>query len=120
SRTKTPAPAFLAREVAPSILGAVAPLSHRGQKGQSVGWLDRFPGRKPAGDPLALASLGLGDEVHALGERWEGTAIVSYRDRSSEWPGIRIERNGTTAWLALAGDPIVRYGPNHPPVGPHG
>src|SRR5262249_21571587 len=98
---KTPAPAFLAREVAPSILGAVAPLSHRGQRGQGGGGRARPPGGNPAGDPQVLASLGLGDEVHALGERWEVTAILFYRDASSEWPVIRIERNGTTAWLAL-------------------
>jgi hypothetical protein len=74
-----------------------------------VGWLDRFPGRKPAGDPQALATLSLGDEVHALGERWEVTALLSYRDGSSEWPVIRIERGGITAWLALEDDRIVRY-----------
>lgn len=85
-----------------------------------MGWLDRFPGRKPAGDPQALASLSLGDEVHAVGEQWEVTGILSYRDASSEWPVVRIERGGTTAWLALEDNRIVRYDHIDLAVGPDG
>src|SRR5262249_56724532 len=81
----------------------------RGEGGQGGGGRDVSPGRNPAGDPQAVASLALGDEVHALGERWEVTAMLSYRDASGEWPVIRIEHGGTTAWLALEDDRIVRY-----------
>jgi hypothetical protein len=33
-----------------------------------MGWLDRFPGRKPAGDPEGLARVSPGDRVEAGGE----------------------------------------------------
>src|SRR5262249_36499641 len=46
--------------------------------------------------------------------------ILSYRDASSEWPVVRIERGGTTAWLALEDGRIVRYDHIDLAVGPDG
>jgi hypothetical protein len=85
-----------------------------------VGWLDRFPGRKPVGDPEALARLTPGDSVEAGGETWKVTAVLFYRDASSEWPVAKIERGVDTAWIALEEGKIVRYDHVDLPVGPDG
>jgi hypothetical protein len=85
-----------------------------------VGWLDRFPGRKPAGDPQALARATPGDSVEAGGETWNVTAVLFYRDATSEWPVVRIERGADAAWIALEDGKIVRYDHLDLPVGPDG
>jgi len=89
-----------------------------------VGWLDRFPGRKPPGDaradPLALASVSPGDGIEAGGETWKVTAVLFYHDASSEWPVVRIERGADGAWIALEEGKIVRYDHLDLPVGPDG
>lgn len=85
-----------------------------------MGWLDRFPGRKPAGDPPALARVAPGDRVEAGGETWNVTAVLFYRDASSEWPVVKIERGVDTAWMALEDGRIVRYDHLDLPVGPDG
>ena len=85
-----------------------------------MGWLDRFPGRKPAGDPQALARVTPGDSVEAGGETWNVTAVLFYRDAASEWPVVKIERGAVAAWLALEDGKIVRYDHLDLPVGPDG
>ena len=89
-----------------------------------MGWLDRFPGRKSPGDskadPEALARASLGDSVEAGGETWNVTAVLVYRDASSEWPVVRIERGVDAAWIALEDGKIVRYDHLDLPVGPDG
>jgi len=85
-----------------------------------VGWLDKFPGRKPSGDPEALARVSPGDSVEAGGETWNVTAVLFYRDVSSEWPVVKIERGVDSAWIALENGKIVRYDHIDMPVGPDG
>jgi hypothetical protein len=85
-----------------------------------VGWLDRFPGRKPATDPQALASVLPLDQVEAGGETWDVTAVLFYRDATSEWPVVKIERGVDAAWIALEDGKIVRYDHLDLPVGPDG
>ena len=89
-----------------------------------MGWLDRFPGRKPQGDskadPAALAHVSPGDTVEAGGETWNVTAVLIYHDASSEWPVVKVERGVDSAWLALEDDKIVRYDHIDVPVGPDG
>ena len=89
-----------------------------------MGWLDRFPGRKSLGDskadPEALARVSPGDSVEAGGETWNVTAVLFYRDVSSEWPVVKIERGVDSAWLALEDGKIVRYDHIDMPVGPDG
>lgn len=85
-----------------------------------MGWLDRFPGRKRAGDPQALARVTPLDQVEAGGETWTVTAVLSYRDASSEWPVVKIERGADAAWIALEDGQIVRYDHLDLPVGPDG
>jgi len=89
-----------------------------------VGWLDKFPGRKPQGvskaDPEALARVSPGDSVEAGGETWNVTAVLFYRDVSSEWPVVKIERGADSAWIALEDGKIVRYDHIDMPVGPDG
>ena len=89
-----------------------------------MGWLDRFPGRKPQGDskadPAALAHVSPGDTVEAGGETWNVTAVLFYHDASSEWPVVKVERGVDSAWLALEDGKIVRYDHIDVPVGPDG
>ncbi len=85
-----------------------------------MGWLDRFPGRKPAGDPGALARVSPGDRVEAGGETWNVTAVLFYHDAGSEWPVVKIERGAHEAWIALEDGKIVRYDHLDVPVGPDG
>jgi len=85
-----------------------------------VGWLDKFPGRKPSGDPQALARISPGDSVEAGGETWSVTAVLFYRDVSSEWPVVKIERGVDSVWIALEDGKIVRYDHIDMPVGPDG
>jgi uncharacterized protein DUF4178 len=89
-----------------------------------VGWLDKFPGRKPKGDstadPGALARVTPGDSVVAGGETWNVTAVLFYRDVSSEWPVVKIERGVDSAWIALEDGKTVRYDHIDMPVGPDG
>jgi uncharacterized protein DUF4178 len=85
-----------------------------------VGWLDYFPGRKPKGDPEALARVAPGDSVEAGGETWNVTAVLFYRDAGSEWPVVKIERGVDAAWIALEDGKIVRYDHLDLPVGPDG
>jgi len=85
-----------------------------------MGWLDRFPGRKPAGDPEALARVVPGGQVRANGETWSVTAVLFYKDSGSEWPVVKIERGAESAWLALEDGQIVRYDHLDLPVGPDG
>ena len=85
-----------------------------------MGWLDRFPGRKPANDPQLLANLAPLDQVEAGGETWTVTAVLFYRDASSEWPVVKIERGPDAAWIALEDGKIVRYDHLDLPVGPDG
>ena len=46
------------------------------------------------------------------------TAVLFYRDASSEWPVVKIERGVDTAWIALEDGRIVRYDHLDLPVGP--
>ena len=85
-----------------------------------MGWLDRFPGRRPAGDPEALARVSPGDRVEAGGETWNVTAVLFYHDAGSEWPVVKIERGAHEAWIALEDGKIVRYDHLDVPVGPDG
>ncbi len=85
-----------------------------------MGWLDRFPGRKSASDPHALAKVLPSDQVEAGGETWSVTAVLSYRDATSEWPVVKIERGADAAWIALEDGKIVRYDHLDLPVGPDG
>ena len=85
-----------------------------------MGWLDKFPGRKPSGDPEALARISPGDSVEAGGETWNVTAVLFYRDAGSEWPVVKIERGVDSAWIALEDGKIVRYDHVDLPVGPDG
>ena len=89
-----------------------------------MGWLDRFPGRKPPrdskADPEALARVSPGDRVEAGGETWNVTAVLFYHDASSEWPVVKIERGVDAAWIALEDGKIVRYDHLDLPVGPDG
>jgi Domain of unknown function (DUF4178) len=85
-----------------------------------VGWLDRFPGRKSASDPHALAKVLPSDQVEAGGDTWSVTAVLFYRDASSEWPVVKIERGADAAWIALEEGKIVRYDHLDLPVGPDG
>jgi hypothetical protein len=85
-----------------------------------VGWLDRFPGRKSASDPHALAKVLPSDQVEAGGDTWSVTAVLFYRDASSEWPVVKIERRADAAWIALEEGKIVRYDHLDLPVGPDG
>lgn len=85
-----------------------------------MGWLDRFPGRKPAGVPESLGRVSPGDRIEAGGETWNVTAVLFYRDAGSEWPVVKIERGVDTAWIALEGGKIVRYDHLDLPVGPDG
>ncbi len=85
-----------------------------------MGWLDRFPGRKSASDPHALAKVLPSDQVEAGGETWSVTAVLFYRDATSEWPVVKIERGADAAWIALEDGKIVRYDHLDLPVGPDG
>jgi len=85
-----------------------------------VGWLDRFPGRKPASDPHALAKVLPSDQIEAGGETWSVTAVLFYRDATSEWPVVKIERGADAAWIALEDGKIVRYDHLDLPVGSDG
>lgn len=89
-----------------------------------MGWLDRFPRRKPRGDskadPEALARVSPGDMVEAGGESWNVTAVLFNHDASSEWPLVKVERGTLAAWLALEDGKIVRYDHLDLPVGPDG
>jgi len=85
-----------------------------------VGWLDRFPGRTSTTDPEALARVAPGDRIEAGGETWNVTAVLFYRDASSEWPVVKIERGADAAWLALEDGQTVRYDHLDLPVGPDG
>lgn len=85
-----------------------------------MGWLDRFPGRKSASDPHALAKVQPSDQVEAGGETWSVTAVLFYRDATSEWPVVKIERGADAAWIALEDGKIVRYDHLDLPVGPDG
>ena len=85
-----------------------------------MGWLDHFPGRKPQGDPEALARVAPGDSVEAGGETWNVTAVLFYHDAGSEWPVVKIERGVDAAWIALEDGKIVRYDHLDLPVGPDG
>ena len=85
-----------------------------------MGWLDKFPGRKPSGDPQALARISPGDSVEAGGETWNVTAVLFYHDAGSEWPVVKIERGAHEAWIALEDGKIVRYDHIDMPVGPDG
>jgi len=85
-----------------------------------VGWLDRFPGRKSTADPETLARVAPGDRIHAGGETWNVTAVLFYRDASSEWPVVKMERGADAAWLALEDGQTVRYDHLDLPVGPDG
>jgi hypothetical protein len=120
SRTKARAPAFLVEAGPPSILhvvtSAVSPLEERA----SVGWLDRFPGRRRASDPQALIRVAPGDQIEAGGLGWTVTAVLVYRDASSEWPVVKIERGAEAAWIALEDGQIVRYDHLDLPVGGDG
>src|SRR4030095_9099641 len=73
SRTKTAAPAFLVGAGAPSILASGAPTCSTVSKAPrgraSVGWLDRFPGRKSASDPQVLVKVLPPDQVEAGGAK---------------------------------------------------
>ena len=82
-----------------------------------MGWLDRFPGRKPAADPESLPRVTPGDRIEVRGESWNATAVLFYRDASSEWPVIKVERGSETAWIALEDGQIVRYDNLDVPVG---
>jgi hypothetical protein len=57
-----------------------------------VGWLDRFPGRKSASDPQALAKVLPSDQVEPGGETWTVAAVLFYRDATSEWPVVTVSR----------------------------
>ena len=48
------------------------------------------------------------------------TAVLCYRDVSSEWPVVKIERGVDSAWIALEDGKIVRYDHIDMPVGPDG
>ena len=85
-----------------------------------MGWLDKFPGRKPSGGPEALTRVSPGDSVEAGGETWNVTAVLFYRDVSSEWPVVKIERGADSAWIALEDGKTVRYDHIDLPVGPDG
>ena len=85
-----------------------------------MGWLDRFPGRKSASDPHALAKVLPSDQVEAGGETWSVSAVLFYRDATSEWPVVKIERGADAAWIALEDGKIVRYDHLDLPVGPDG
>lgn len=85
-----------------------------------MGWLDRFPGRKSASDPQALAKVLPSDQVEAGGETWTVAAVLFYRDATSEWPVVKIERGADAAWIALEDSRIVRYDHLDLPVGPDG
>jgi len=85
-----------------------------------VGWLDRFPGRKSASGPQALLKVLPPDQVEAGGETWNVTAVLFYRDATSEWPVVKIERGVDAAWIALEDGQIVRYDHVDLPVGPDG
>jgi len=85
-----------------------------------VGWLDRFPGRKSTADPETLTRVAPGDRIQAGGETWNVTAVLFYRDASSEWPVVKIERGADAAWLALEDGQTVRYDHLDLPVGPDG
>ena len=85
-----------------------------------MGWLDRFPGRKRANDPQLLANVLPSDQIEAGGETWTVTAVLFYRDASSEWPVVKIERGAEGAWIALEDGKIVRYDHLDLPVGPDG
>ena len=110
----------------PSILAPVAPavstVSKASRGRASVGWLDHFPGRKSASDPQALAegSCSHRSTVEAGGETWTVAAVLFYRDATSEWPVVKIERGADSAWLALEDGKIVRYDHLDLPVGPDG
>lgn len=85
-----------------------------------MGWLDRFPGRKSASDPQALVKVLPSDQVEAGGETWTVAAVLFYRDATSEWPVVKIERGADAAWIALEDSRIVRYDHLDLPVGPDG
>jgi hypothetical protein len=85
-----------------------------------MGWLDRFPWRKPAGDPEALARVSPGDRVETGGETWNVTAVLFYHDAGSEWPVVKIERGVDSAWITLEDGKIARYDHVDLPVGPDG
>ena len=85
-----------------------------------MGWLDRFPGRKSASDPHALAKVLPSDQVEAGGDTWSVTAVLFYRDATSEWPVVKIERGADAAWIALEDGKIVRYDHLDLPVGSDG
>jgi hypothetical protein len=85
-----------------------------------VGWLDRFPGRKPAGDPPALARVTPGDSVEAGGKTWNVTGVLFYRDAASERLVVKLERGADATWTALEDGKIVRCDHLDLSVGPDG
>ncbi len=64
-----------------------------------MGWLDRFPARKPATDPQALASVLPLDEEESGAETGKVTAVLFYRDATSEWPVVT--EADPRAWLSV-------------------
>jgi hypothetical protein len=60
-----------------------------------VGWLDRFPGRKPAGNPQTLARVTAGGNVEADGETWSDSDQRGWRSVeawSSGFVGVPVGR----------------------------
>lgn len=49
-----------------------------------MGWLDRFPGRKPAGDPQALGRVTPGDSIEAWPSGFVDVSVGRF------WPVDRI------------------------------
>jgi hypothetical protein len=74
-----------------------------------VGWLTRLTGRGSQENPDALARVVPGDEIEAVGTTWKATAVLVYRDTSSQWPVVKIERGAESAWLALEEGQVIRY-----------
>jgi hypothetical protein len=74
-----------------------------------VGWLGRLIGRGSPADPDALARVEPGDEIEAGGATWNVTAVLVYKDTSSQWPVVKIERGVESAWLSLEEGQVIRY-----------
>ncbi len=85
-----------------------------------MGWLSRLIGRGSPGDPDALARAAPGDEIEAGGATWKVTAVLVYKDASSQWPVVKIERGVESAWLSLEEGKVIRYDHLDLPVGPDG
>ena len=74
-----------------------------------MGWLSRLTGRGSQDDPDALARIVPGDEIEAAGTTWKATAVLVYKDISSQWPVVKIERGVESAWLSLEEGQVIRY-----------